>query len=61
MRILFTLTHLILQDEICKSVSHVGGIDVILRCLDDSGMQGNSAAAKALCSLLSKVQKFHHT
>ncbi|KAG6408891.1 hypothetical protein SASPL_131917 [Salvia splendens] len=43
------------NDEICKSVSHVGGIDVILRCLDDSGMQGNSAAAKALCSLLSKL------
>lgn len=43
------------NEEICRSISHIGGIDVILRCVDDSGVQGNSAAAKALCSLLSKL------
>lgn len=53
---------LLLQEEICRSISHVGGIDVILRCIDDSGVQCNGTAAKSLCSLLSKVQsEFHHS
>ncbi|KAH6825934.1 ARM repeat superfamily protein [Perilla frutescens var. hirtella] len=49
------LKSIAVNDEICRSISQIGGIDVILRCVDDSGVQGNSAAAKALCSLLSKV------
>ncbi|CAL0318605.1 unnamed protein product [Lupinus luteus] len=43
------------NDEICKSIAEKGGIDVILRCIDDSGEQGNKAVAKVCCSLLSKV------
>ncbi|KAK6136853.1 hypothetical protein DH2020_029408 [Rehmannia glutinosa] len=43
-------------DEICRSVANSGGIDVVLRCLDDSGVQGNDAVARACCSLLSKVK-----
>ncbi|GFQ04739.1 armadillo repeat-containing protein 6 [Phtheirospermum japonicum] len=43
------------NDEICRSIAYSGGIDVILRCLDDSGLQGNSDVAKACCSLLSKL------
>lgn len=44
-----------LQDEICKSIAEKGGIDAILRCIDDSGEQGNKAVAIVCCSLLSKV------
>ena len=44
-----------LQDEICKSICEKGGIDAILRCLEDSGEQGNKVVAKVCCSLLSKV------
>ncbi|KAL2254678.1 armadillo repeat-containing protein 6 [Sesamum indicum] len=43
------------NDEICRSIAHNGGIDVILRCVDDSGVQGNSAVARTCCSLLSKL------
>ncbi|KAK6135686.1 hypothetical protein DH2020_030563 [Rehmannia glutinosa] len=43
------------NDEICRSVANSGGIDVVLRCLDDSGVQGNDAVARACCSLLSKL------
>ncbi|KAL0356793.1 UNVERIFIED_CONTAM: hypothetical protein Scaly_1365000 [Sesamum calycinum] len=43
------------NDEICRSIAYNGGIDVILRCVDDSGIQGNSAVARACCSLLSKL------
>lgn len=45
-----------LQDEICKSIAESGGIDAILKCIDDSGEQGNKIVAKTCCSLLSKVQ-----
>ncbi|KAG4906234.1 hypothetical protein JHK86_054718 [Glycine max] len=35
-----------LPDEICKSIAEKGGIDAILRRIDDSGEQGNKAVAK---------------
>lgn len=44
-----------MQDEICKSIAENGGIDAVLRCIDDSGDQGNKTVAKVCCSLLSKV------
>ncbi|KAM7474918.1 hypothetical protein LguiB_022161 [Lonicera macranthoides] len=44
-----------INDEICRSVAEVGGIDAVLCRIDDSGEQGNTTAAKACCSLLSKV------
>ncbi|KAL5192994.1 hypothetical protein HKD37_20G055290 [Glycine soja] len=44
-----------LMDEICKSIAEKGGIDAILRRIDDSGEQGNKAVAKVCCSLLSKL------
>ncbi|KAJ3700205.1 hypothetical protein LUZ61_003910 [Rhynchospora tenuis] len=43
------------NDEICKSISENGGVDVILQYIDESGLQGNRAIAKSCCSLLSKV------
>ncbi|KAM7474920.1 hypothetical protein LguiB_022163 [Lonicera macranthoides] len=43
------------NDEICRSVAEVGGIDAVLCCIDDSGEQGNTTVAKACCSLLSKL------
>ncbi|KAL3614184.1 hypothetical protein CASFOL_042258 [Castilleja foliolosa] len=36
------------------SIAYSGGIDVILRCFDDSGLMSNSDVAKACCSLVSK-------
>lgn len=43
------------QDEICRSIAESGGIDAILRCIDDSGEQGDKTVARVCCSLLSKV------
>ncbi|KAL9370955.1 hypothetical protein Peur_036095 [Populus x canadensis] len=43
------------NDEICKSIAENGGIDAILKCIDESGEQGNKIVAKTCCSLLSKV------
>ncbi|GAB2267269.1 hypothetical protein Dimus_002255 [Dionaea muscipula] len=43
------------NDEICRSVADKGGIDSILRCINDSGKQGNKTVATACCSLLSKL------
>lgn len=43
------------NDEICRAVADNGGIDVILRCIDDSGEQGEKVVAKTCCSLLSKL------
>jgi hypothetical protein len=51
-----TIFLFLLQDEICKSIAESGGIDAILKCIDDSGEQGNKIVAKTCCSLLSKVQ-----
>ncbi|KAI3675276.1 hypothetical protein L1987_84864 [Smallanthus sonchifolius] len=43
------------NDEICRSVAENGGIDSLLICIDESGVQGNKLVAKACCSLLSKL------
>ncbi|PWA81988.1 Armadillo-like helical [Artemisia annua] len=43
------------NDDICRSVAENGGIDSLLICIDDAGVQGNSIVAKACCSLLSKL------
>ncbi|KAG8368325.1 hypothetical protein BUALT_Bualt15G0033900 [Buddleja alternifolia] len=43
------------KDEICRAIASSGGIDVILHCLDDSGVQGNDAVARACCTLLYKL------
>lgn len=43
------------NDEICRSVADKGGVDVLLRCIDDCGEQGNKTVARACCSLLSKL------
>ncbi|KAJ7946029.1 Armadillo repeat-containing protein 6 [Quillaja saponaria] len=45
------------NDEICKSIAESGGIDAVLRCIDDSGLQGNKTVARVFCSLLSKKKK----
>lgn len=50
------LRYLSLQDEICKSIAYSGGIDIILQCIDDSGVLRDVDVARACCSLLSKVQ-----
>ncbi|KAF8112337.1 hypothetical protein N665_0065s0108 [Sinapis alba] len=49
------LKSIAVNDEICKSIAETGGIDTLLRCIDDSGEQGNKTAAKTYCSLLSKL------
>lgn len=49
-----------MQDEICKSIAENGGIDAVLRCIDDSGDQGNKIVARTSCSLLSKVYSYNH-
>lgn len=38
------------------SIAYCGGIDVILQCIDDSGVLRNVDVARACCSLLFKVQ-----
>ncbi|KAL8541322.1 hypothetical protein ACS0TY_002536 [Phlomoides rotata] len=43
------------NDEICKSIAYSGGIDIILQCIDDSGVLRNVDVARACCSLLSKL------
>lgn len=50
-----TLKATAVNDEICKSIAEKGGIDVVLKCIDDSGEQGNTDVAKVCCSLLSKL------
>uniref|UniRef100_A0A7N0VD33 LRRK2 ARM repeat domain-containing protein n=1 Tax=Kalanchoe fedtschenkoi TaxID=63787 RepID=A0A7N0VD33_KALFE len=49
------LKSIAVNDEICKSVAESGGIDAVLRCINDSGEQRNETVAKACCSLLSKL------
>lgn len=44
-----------LQDEICRSIADKGGVDAVLRCIDDSGEQLNKSVARTCCSLLAKV------
>lgn len=44
---MFVLIHfysLLLQEETCRSISHNGGIHVILKCIDDSSVQRNNVA-----------------
>ncbi|PON49178.1 Beta-catenin [Parasponia andersonii] len=43
------------NDEICKSIAENGGIDAVVRCIDDSSEQGNKTVARVCCSLLSKL------
>ncbi|KAL0713229.1 hypothetical protein Bca4012_020207 [Brassica carinata] len=52
------LNSIVVNDEICKSIAESGGIDTLLRCIDDSGEQGNKNAAKTCCSLLFKISDF---
>ncbi|KAL7002779.1 hypothetical protein U1Q18_003936 [Sarracenia purpurea var. burkii] len=50
-----TLKAVAVNDEICRSIAESGGVDAVLRCIDDSGEQGNKAVARVCCSLLSKL------
>ncbi|XP_051192430.1 uncharacterized protein [Lolium perenne] len=43
------------NEEICRSISENGGIDVLLQCIDEAGIQKNKLIAKSCCSLLSKL------
>ena len=43
------------NEEICRSISENGGIDVLLKCIDEAGVQKNKVIAKSCCSLLSKL------
>lgn len=43
------------NDEICKSIADAGGIDALLKCVDDSGELGNKIVARNCCSLLCKL------
>nr|CAB3448031.1 unnamed protein product [Digitaria exilis] len=43
------------QDEICRSISENGGIDVLLQCIGEAGEQKNKVIARSCCSLLSKL------
>ena len=49
------MSSILLQDEICRSISENGGIDAIFQFIDGSGEYNNKAVARACCSLLSKV------
>ncbi|KAB1207123.1 Armadillo repeat-containing protein 6 [Morella rubra] len=51
----FALKAVAVNDEICKSIAESGGIDAVLRCIEDSGEQGNKIVARACCSLLAKL------
>ncbi|KAH7865499.1 hypothetical protein Vadar_007458 [Vaccinium darrowii] len=50
-----TLKAVAVNDEICRSIAESGGVDAVLRCIDDSGEQGNQTVARVCCSLLSKL------
>ncbi|THG20869.1 hypothetical protein TEA_024089 [Camellia sinensis var. sinensis] len=50
-----TLKAVAVNDEICRSIAASGGVDAVLRCIGDSGEQGNKIVARAACSLLSKL------
>ncbi|XP_006647944.1 armadillo repeat-containing protein 6 isoform X2 [Oryza brachyantha] len=43
------------NDEICRSISENGGIDVLLQCIDEASEQKNKVIARSCCSLLSKL------
>ncbi|XP_057502527.1 uncharacterized protein LOC130786264 [Actinidia eriantha] len=50
-----TLKAVAVNEEICRSIADCGGVDAVLRCIDDSGEQGNNTVARVCCSLLSKL------
>ncbi|KAI0494820.1 hypothetical protein KFK09_024963 [Dendrobium nobile] len=43
------------QDEICRSITGSGGIDIILKYIDDCNVTSDKAVSRACCSLLSKL------
>ncbi|XP_066332586.1 uncharacterized protein [Miscanthus floridulus] len=49
------LKSIAVNDEICRSISESGGIDVLLQCIDGAGEQKNKVIARFCCSLLSKL------
>lgn len=49
------LKSIAVNDEICRSISENGGIDVLLQCIDEAGVQKNKVIARSCCSLLSKL------
>ncbi|KAJ1256282.1 hypothetical protein BS78_K055600 [Paspalum vaginatum] len=49
------LKSIAVNDEICRSISENGGIDVLLKCIDEAGEQKNRVIARSCCSLLSKL------
>ncbi|WVZ73523.1 hypothetical protein U9M48_021820 [Paspalum notatum var. saurae] len=49
------LKSIAVNDEICRSISENGGIDVLLQCIDEAGEQKNKVIARSCCSLLSKL------
>ncbi|KAF8729851.1 hypothetical protein HU200_017308 [Digitaria exilis] len=49
------LKSIAVNDEICRSISENGGIDVLLQCIGEAGEQKNKVIAKSCCSLLSKL------
>ncbi|OEL12690.1 hypothetical protein BAE44_0026294 [Dichanthelium oligosanthes] len=48
------LKSIAVNDEICRSISDNGGIDVLLQCIDEAGEQKSKVIARSCCSLLSK-------
>ncbi|XP_057534628.1 uncharacterized protein LOC130812972 [Amaranthus tricolor] len=48
------------NDEICRSIADKGGIDAVLRCIDESGEQLNKPIARSCCILLSKLAGSDH-
>ncbi|KAL4555741.1 hypothetical protein LXL04_038369 [Taraxacum kok-saghyz] len=53
--ITIALKAIAVNDEICRSVAEKGGIDSLLKYIDESGIQLNKTVAKSCCSLLSKL------
>ncbi|XP_048491705.1 uncharacterized protein LOC104904466 isoform X2 [Beta vulgaris subsp. vulgaris] len=49
------LKAVVVNDEICRSIADKGGVDAVLRCIDDSGEQLNKSVARTCCSLLAKI------
>jgi hypothetical protein len=43
---------LLAQDDICRSISENGSIDLLLQCIEEADKQKNKVAAKSCCSLL---------
>lgn len=54
------LKAVVVNDEICRSIADKGGVDAVLRCIDDSGEQLNKSVARTCCSLLAKLAGSDH-